>query len=249
MRHPIARRSGFTLIELLVVIGIIGLLSAITFGLFRAAGNSRNKAKSRGEIQAVAMACQSYRKIYGDFPACATGTDDRFRRDLFDQLIGRKILKQTTPGSPPTLENYDKDLNPALPKPPMRSFLGIGEISTNDNSKIAENDWKGNNPACRELVDAWGNPYDYRYRVLTAGKYADWKSPNFLFVCASANYIPVAVEGDILAQGEYWDPVASGGTTMTRSGIVPNTVNHSYFDEDGGDTGPFRADNLVNWTN
>jgi prepilin-type N-terminal cleavage/methylation domain-containing protein len=250
MRHPIARRSGFTLIELLVVIGIIGLLSAITFGLFRAAGNSRNKAKSRGDIQAVAMACQSYRKMYGDFPACATGTDDRFRRDLFDQLIGRRLIRSTTPGGLPTLLDYDDTSLPTgIAGRQMRSFLSIGEINTNDNTKITAVDWKGNNPACRELVDAWGNPYDYRYRVLIAGKYADWKSPNFLFVCASANYIPVAVEGDILAQGEYWDPVASGGTTMTRSGIVPNTASHSYFDEDGGDTGPFRADNLVNWTN
>ena len=94
-------------------------------------------------------------------------------------------------------------------------------------------------------MDAWGNPYDYRYRVLTAGKFADWKSPNFLFVCASANYIAAPVEGDILALGEYWDPAGSGGTTMTRSGIVPTT----YFDENGGNAGPFRADNLVNWAN
>ena len=246
MRHPIARRAGFTLIELLVVIGIIGLLSAITFGLFRAAASSRNKSKSRGDIQAVAMACQSYRKLYGDFPACATGTDDRFRRDLFDQLIGRRLIRTTTPGATPSLLNYDDaSLPTGSAGRQMRSFLSIGEISTNDNTKMGADDWKGGNPACRELVDAWGNRYDYRYRILTAGKYADWKSPNFLFVCASANYIAAPVEGDILALGEYWDPASSGGTTMTRSGIVPTT----YFDENGGNAGPFRADNLVNWAN
>jgi prepilin-type N-terminal cleavage/methylation domain-containing protein len=243
MRHPIAHRSGFTLIELLVVIGIIGLLSAITFGLFRAANSSRNKSKSRGDIQAIAMACQSYRKIYGDFPCSATGTDERFRRDLLDQLIGRKIIRTTTPGSPPTLENYDKGRESVIPKPTMRSFLNLGEVSTNDNSKIGADDWKGNNPACSEFVDAWGNPYDYRYRVLTAGKYLEWKSPNFLFVCAAANYVDAPSEGEILALGEYWDPADSN--RMTRLGIVPAT----YFDENGGTTGPFRADNLVNWSN
>ena len=246
MRPPLARRPGFTLIELLVVIGIIGLLSAITFGLFRAAASSRNKSKSRGEIQAVAMACQSYRKTYGDFPACATGTDDSFRRDLFDQLIGRRLIRNTTPGGVPTLLNYDDaSLPTGAAGRQMRSFLSVGEVTTNDDTKIGADDWKGGNPACRELVDAWGNPYDYRYRVLTAGKYADWKSPNFLFVCASANYVPAATEGDLLALGEYWDPAASGGTNMTRSGIVPTT----YFDESGGNAGPFRADNLVNWAN
>lgn len=51
MRHPIARRSGFTLIELMVVILVIGILASITFGLFKAANNGRNKSKSRGDIQ------------------------------------------------------------------------------------------------------------------------------------------------------------------------------------------------------
>lgn len=247
MRHPIARRSGFTLIELLVVIGIIGLLSAITFGLFRAANSSRNKSKSRGDIQAIAMACQSYRKIYGDFPCSATGTDARFRRDLLDQLIGRRLIRTTTPGGLPTLLNFDDSSLPGDPaKRQKRSFLNLGEVNTNDNSKLGAEDWKGNNPACSEFVDAWGNPYDYRYRVLTTvTEHAKWKSPNFLFVCASANYVDAPSEGEILDLGEYWDPVPAGILNMKNSGIVPAT----YFDENGGTTGPFRADNLVNWSN
>jgi prepilin-type N-terminal cleavage/methylation domain-containing protein len=246
MRHPTARRSGFTLIELLVVIAIIGILSAITFGMFRAANNGRNKSKSRGDIQAVAMACQSYRKAYGDFPCCATGTDDRYRRDLLDQLLGRRLIRVTSPSSTPVLLDYDDPLLPSgTAGRQMRSFLSFEEITTNDNTQISANDWRTNNAACREFVDAWGNPYDYRYRALTAAKYANWKSPNFLFVSASAKYVPAANEGDILALEEYWDPSPSGGTTMTQSGIVPST----YFDESGASTGPFRADNLVNWTN
>jgi prepilin-type N-terminal cleavage/methylation domain-containing protein len=250
MRHPIARRSGFTLIELLVVIAVISLLSAITFGLFRAANSSRNKSKSRGDIQAIAMACQSFRKVYGDFPCrSAIGADDdRFRRDLLDQLIGRRVLRIVTPGTLPTLLNFDDSSLPGDPtKRQMRSFLTFQEISTNDDTKIGDpNDWRGGSTAaCREFVDAWGNPYDYRYRVLTVAKFPEWKSPNFLFVCASANYVEAPTEGDILSLGEYWDPAASGGTTMLRSGIVPGT----YFDESGSNAGPFRADNLVNWSN
>jgi prepilin-type N-terminal cleavage/methylation domain-containing protein len=239
MRHPIARRSGFTLIELLVVIAVISLLSAITFGLFRAANTSRNKSKSLGGIQAIAMACQSFRKTYGDFPCSPTGTDERFRRDLLDQLIGRRVLRVTTPGSLPTLTDIPVGGT-------MRSFLSFGDVGTNDDTKIGANDWRGGaTAACREFVDAWGNPYDYRYRVLTVAKYPEWKSPNFLFVCASANYVEAAAEGDMLSLGEYWDPAAAGGTTMLRSGIVPAT----YFEENDGTTGPFRADNLVNWSN
>jgi len=245
MRRPLARRSGFTLIELLVVILVIGILSAITFGLFKAANNGRNKSKSRGDIQAISMACQSYRKAYGDFPGCSDGSSDRFRRDLLDQLLGRRLIRVTTPGGVPTLLAYDDS---SLPKGSagrqIRSFLTYEEITTNDNTQISADDWRGNNAACREFMDAWGNPYDYRYRVLTAGSFADWKSPNFLFVCASANFVPAANEGDLLDDGEYWDSAGSGGSTMKRSGIVPA----SYFDETGN-SGPYRADNLVNWSN
>jgi prepilin-type N-terminal cleavage/methylation domain-containing protein len=245
MRHPIARRSGFTLIELLVVILVIGILATITFGLFKAATNGRNKSKSRGDIQAIAMACQSYRKTYGDFPSCANGSDIRFRRDLFDQLIGRRIIRVTVAGSPPSLLDYD---DPTLPTGSagrqMRSFLNYDEITTNDNSKISANDWRSNAAACSEFIDAWGNPYDYRYRILIAAKYKDWKSPDFLFASCSVNFVPAVTEGDAPTLDEYWDPAGSGGTTMTRSGIVPP----SYFDE-VGDSGPFRADNLVNWAN
>jgi prepilin-type N-terminal cleavage/methylation domain-containing protein len=246
MRPPSARRSGFTLIELLVVILVIGILASITFGLFKAANNGRNKSKSRGDLQAIEMACQSYRKTYGDFPGCATGNNERFRRDLLDQLLGRRLIRVTTPGSPPELLDFDSSKLPSgSAGRQIRSFLNYEEITTNDNSKITAVDWRnGATAACREFVDAWGNPYDYRYRVLTAAKYADWKSPNFLLVSCAVNFVPATVEGDAPSIDEYWDPAASGGTTMTRSGIVPTT----YFEE-SGDNGPFRADNLVNWTN
>ena len=240
MRRPSSRRPGFTLIELLVVITIIGILAGITFGLFRAANISRNKSKSVGDIQAIAMACQSYRKTYGDYPCSQSGTDERFRRDLLDQLLGRRVLRFTTPGLPPTLTEIPVGGT-------MRSFLSLGDVGTNDDTAIGDvTGWRGGaTAACREFVDAWGNPYDYRYKVLvSAARYAEWKSPNYLFVSAGANFVEPATEGDILGLTEYWDPTPASILNMTSSGIVPAT----YFDETGG-SGPYRADNLVNWTN
>jgi prepilin-type N-terminal cleavage/methylation domain-containing protein len=246
MLRPLARRPGFTLVELLVVIAVVGILASITFGLFKAANNGRNKSKSRGDIQAISMACQSYRKAYGDFPGCASGTDVRYRRDLLDQLLGRRLIRVTTPGATPVLLDYDSSSLPAgSAGRQMRSFLSYEEITTNNNAQITANDWRGGaTAACSEFVDAWGNPYDYRYRVLTSAKFADWKSPNFLVVSCSVNFVPAAVDGDAPLAGEYWDSAASGGSKMELSGIVPAT----YFDESGS-AGPFRADNLVNWTN
>lgn len=246
MSRPSARRSGFTLVELLVVIAVIAILATISFGLFKAANNGRNKSKSMGEIQAIAMASQNYRKTYGDFPCCQSGADERFRRDLLDQLTGRKVIRVVTPGSPPTLLGYRDPALPGGTSRQKRSFLSLGDVTTNNDSQLAAEDWQGGNPACREFVDAWGNPYDYRYRVLTAARYAEWKSPNFLVVSCSVNFNEPAVAGEPPLLAEYWDLTASGGPglNMTTSGIVPR----SYFDESGS-TGPFRADNIVNWSN
>jgi len=239
MSRPSLRRAGFTLVELLVVITVIGILATITFGLFRAATIGRNKSKSKGEIQAISMACQSYRKAYGDFPVCATGTDDRYRRDLFDQLLGRRVIRVNTPGGLPTLLNFNDGQLPGGGARKMRSFLSMNEVTTNDDTQIGSDDWN----ACREFVDAWGNPYDYRYRVLVSPtRYQEWRSPNFLIVSCSANFNPAAVDGEPPATAEYWE--VAGASPMTRSGFVPA----SYFDETGSN-GPYRADNIVNWSN
>jgi len=244
MTRPSSRRAGFTLVELLVVIAVIAILATISFGLFKAANDGRNKSKSKGEIQAIAMATQSYRKTYGDFPGCLNGQPERFRRDLLDQLIGRRLMRGTTPGTPPTLLPFDSATLPGGTNRQMRSFLSQGDVSTNDDAQLTANDWRGDNAACREFVDAWGNPYDYRYRVLTAARFADWRSPNYLLVSCSVNFVPSSVDGEPPLIGEYWDPAPSGGSTMERSGIVPPT----YFDE-AGSNGPFRSDNIVNWAN
>jgi hypothetical protein len=190
------------------------------------------------------MATQSYRKTYGDFPACLSGRPERFRRDLLDQLVGRRVMRVTTPGSMPTLLAFDSASLPGGTNRQMRSFLSQGDVTTNNDAQLTADDWRGDNAACREFVDAWGNAYDYRYRVLTPARFAEWKSPNYLLVSCSVNFNESTVDGEPPLAGEYWDPAPSGGSTMERSGIVPPT----YFDESGSN-GPFRADNIVNWAN
>ena len=259
MRRP-TRRSGFTLVELLTVIAVIMILSMATFSMFRAASNSTRKARSKGDIQAIAMACENYKKNYGDYPCRAfTGTEDTYRKDLFDQLAGRRLIKSfaLVSGTAIELVAYDDSRLPGSSRK-MKSFVSFGEIKTNDDSNFGKEDWKAGSPATFEFRDAWGNPYDYRYRVLNApglptqntatGAYivpfADWKSPNFLVVSCGANFVDKG-DGIMPDPNEYWDDITlTGGAKMIKNGLIPNT----YFD-DLSATGPFRADNVVNWQN
>ncbi len=252
MTHRTPARRGFTLIELLVVIAIILILVSLSFGLFRAASNARSKAVARGSIQAIAMASESYKKSYGDYPCAGAGTGATdgvaFRRALFDQLSGRKLIRQSpvaTGGVSVTLVNFNDASLPGVRR--IKPFLNSGEVETNNDAA------SGDLTTPIHFVDPWGNPYDYRYRILPASgtavqnpttgvfatPYVNWRASGFLLVSCGVNYVEPTTPGNDPAVGEYWDP--AGSPAMTSSGIVPAT----YFQDT--DSGPYRADNITNW--
>ena len=103
-----------------------------------------------------------------------------------------------------------------------------------------------------DFRDPWGNPYEYRYRILISpntsvqdlnnggyvGKYKDWVSTNFLLVSCGPNFALPTPEGSQPDFEEYFVT----GSNMVKTGTIPTT----YFD----DTDSYqRADNLVNWSN
>ena len=257
-------RRGFTLIELLLVIAIIAILASLTFSLFKAAKNGNNKAKAKGEITALTTASEMYKKMYGDYPCRDTGgltggDDPGFRKDLFDQLVGRKRLVSTaisSGGTSVALKNYNDAILPGGSTRKMKPFLSVGVVNSNDDKSLGLNDWTGGAAAAYEFRDPWGNPYDYRYRILpssstaiqntTTGAFASpfslWLTPGFLIVSCGSNYIEPTDPANAPSYADYWDD--SGANPMSKSGIVPAT----YSDESNTD-GPFRADNITSWTN
>ncbi|MEI6247748.1 MAG: type II secretion system protein [Verrucomicrobiota bacterium] len=257
-------RRGFTLIELLLVMAIIAILASLTFSLFKAAKNGNNKATAKGEITALTTASEMYKKIYGDYPCrntggLAGGDDPGFRKDLFDQLVGRKRLVSTaisTGGTSVALKNYNDATLPGGSTRKMKPFLSVGAVKSNDDKSLGLDDWTGGAAAAFEFRDPWGNPYDYRYRILpssstpiqntSTGVFASpfnfWLTPGFLIVSCSANYIEPTNPVDAPSFADYWDD--SGTNPMSKTGIVPAT----YSDESNAN-GPFRADNITSWTN
>ncbi len=83
-RGRVRSAIGFTLIELLTVIAIIVILAGIMIGVGRRASETGRIARAKAELVSLAVALESYRRIYGDYPQ----TDDEAR--LLQSLLGRR---------------------------------------------------------------------------------------------------------------------------------------------------------------
>lgn len=255
-------RPAFTLIELMVVMGIIGILAAALIPLVGGAINSQRRAKATGEIKAMAAACDAFRKLYGEFPCVRNGsyptlTADypQYRQDLFDQLLGRKILVSTALASGKTniaLLPFNDSSLPNSTKRVLRPFVTPELIPGCDNSGSEAVDPS----AMTQFIDPWGNAYDYRYRVLPASggatdttPFTTWLAPDFLLVSCGANFVASssAATPHVPSMEEYWHAsgTINGFAASTFSMSTRGTVSPSYF-EDGANFS--RSDNLTNWS-
>jgi prepilin-type N-terminal cleavage/methylation domain-containing protein/prepilin-type processing-associated H-X9-DG protein len=64
--HP--DRCGFSLVEVLVAITVIGLLVALLVPAVQSARESARRIQCAGNLQQLALACQSYAGVYGTLP-------------------------------------------------------------------------------------------------------------------------------------------------------------------------------------
>lgn len=152
---------GFTLVELLTVIAIIGILSAITFGVVKGVNERAAIGQAKAELGTIAQALESYKRQYGDYPqtgryssntpptaASATNTPGQ----LFNALLGK--------------------LGPTLAAIDGKSFIDASTLSLAATTMPTS----GNSTAvANAFLDPWGRQYVYAYRA-TGSSGGRWPS-------------------------------------------------------------------------
>lgn len=136
--------------EVLAIVAVLMVLMGISVRVVGGVAQRSRVAAARSQISAIASALANYKLHYGDYPQTERAVD------LYDALTGR--------------------LGPKIVplNPPGKAFLtNLGQFSLSSPENLGVASGLGSNT----LVDPWGNPYNYVYKV-PAG--SGWTNPNFV---------------------------------------------------------------------
>ena len=146
--HRQTGERAFTLIELLTVIGIIAILSAITFGVVKGVQERAAIGQAKTELSVLATALEAYKGQYGDYPQVGTSsTPDTSTSTtnqsgkFFNSLLGK--------------------LGPTGAAIDGKVFIDATKFSLSDSTKLpATGDTI---PVANAFIDPWGRFYVYAY--------------------------------------------------------------------------------------
>lgn len=151
------RRAAFTLLELLAVIGIIAVLAGIVIGTGRRATETGKVARAKAELAALAVALETYRTHYGDYPRAAadtTATESGAGQALYAALLGWR----------------GPQLGAARLATARRALIETARFTLAKPDADAPDN---------HLLDPWGQPYRFAYRGS-----ADWRAPGYVLCSA-----------------------------------------------------------------
>ncbi|MDR1497517.1 MAG: type II secretion system GspH family protein [Puniceicoccales bacterium] len=214
-------RNAFTFIEILTVIAIIGLLGTIVLAIAPLVENKKRSSVTTASIRYMSAILENFKTTYGAYPVHDGGTGDSvgWQRNLYACITGLKVLKNED--NTLRLLRYDA-VTSSDTKTPQR--LPFASESTFEVVRI--NGTVPPNEDERYFVDGWGNPFAYRFNIISGGKLGtQWERPGFLLISAGKNFREPLADNDIF----------SGN--MESTGKVPD----EYFSDS------YRADNITNW--
>ena len=205
--HRQTGERAFTLIELLTVIGIIAILSAITFGVVKGIQERAAIGQAKTELSVLATALEAYKGQYGDYPQTGGATDagastttaiatTHMQAKLFNALVGNlgpTLVVMTNRG---------------------RSFVDTTNF-TLENSNLPTG--TAGAEVANDFMDPWGRRYMYYYKA--AGS-ATWTNPGYVLFSTGPN----GVSGITVSTG------ASGTGVVTTSSAV-NAADNIYANQ------------------
>ena len=180
------KKTGFSLIELLMVLAVLGVLAAITFGIFRGVRDSQSRTRAKAELAVLAQALEHFKSKYGDYPWTAVGSDPS-NLDPADNMV---VAKENSARLLNALMGWGRfDLTGSAPNfDPNMEGVALIDVSKLTVRKIGSDldyvDYPANPseaPSGYYLSDPMGNPYVYLY-----GKSASLSSwDNFSYILYS----------------------------------------------------------------
>ena len=140
-----------------MVTAIIVLLASITFGVYSGVKNAQSRAKAKAELALLSQALEQYKARFGDYPLIDSGSGggdsnaDAGSKSLIYALSGRlRLVEQNgTVRAEVIDDNLDNTEVERMPK-----FIDLTKFS-----------YQGPDNSPEALIDPWGNPYVYRYKV------------------------------------------------------------------------------------
>ncbi len=152
--------KGFTLIEMLTVLAVIGFLVAITIGVTRSVEERGRISRAETQLAALSQALEQYKAHYGDYPWVLQSLDPV-------PSPGRHSLYRA-------LNGYQGPQGHDLSTDPQRVFLEHGHFRLLDAD---DPDVQGNH-----LLDPWGKPYRYFYKVASSPGVTNgtWSKPTYV---------------------------------------------------------------------
>jgi len=167
------KRNAFTLVELLVVIGVIAILSAITFGIASGVYQRQARSTAQAELAALSAALDAYKLEHEGYPE-ATGT-------AWSGENGERLFQALTGQIDPN--NVDID---------GRSFVDVSKFTLQDEENASE--ISANNL----FIDPWGTAYVYQYDADQSA----WNRYGFVLLSAGPDGQVGAIENGIVDEDD-----------------------------------------------
>lgn len=146
-------KKHFTLTEILVVVFLIGVLTAIGFGMYSYAMNSAKESGTRALLTRLEAALETCNTKFGYIPVSKESrefNEIRFKIDSDGMIINMTFAKEALPDkTPPSTEEQKKF---------QKEFL-----RTIDAENLKKNLQKDGSNDYYVLVDGWGNKIYYAY--------------------------------------------------------------------------------------